>query len=269
MKDHLKAAFIGLLFAEAGAVFVYFAIRNWPGFWWLIAAAGYSLVIVLLVNLAPVVLLPLFYTFRPLGNAELRDRLTALAERAGTRVMGVYEWTLSDRTRKANAALTGLGSTRRILFPTRCCRNTRDEIEVILAHELAHHVHRDIWTSVACDIGLTFAGFFVADRVLRAAVPYLELRGAADPAGIPLLLITAGRNRLVVRPVMNAVSRAHERRADSYALRSRKIRLRSSRRCAGWASRTLRRKTPRAWSRRSLHAPADQGTMQAAKTWVQ
>jgi len=219
-RDHLKAVLVGLLFAEAGALFVYFAIRTWPGFWWVMAGAGYALVIVILVNLAPIVLLPLFYTFRPLADAGLRDRLTALAEKAGARVMGVYEWTLSDRTKKANAALTGLGNTRRILLSdTLLAEYTPDEIEVILAHELAHHVHRDIRTSVVYDVALTFAGFFAAHLVLRQAVPYFDLRGAADPAGIPVLLITAGAIGLAVRPVLNAVSRAHERRADAYALR--------------------------------------------------
>ena len=161
LKDHLKAVLIGLLFAELGATFVYFTLRHWPGYWWVLAGLGYSLVMLILINLAPVVLLPLFYTFKPLERAELRDRLTALASKTGARIMGVYEWTLSDRTKKANAALTGMGNTRRILLSdTLLAEYSDDEIEVILAHELAHHVHKDIWTSVVYDMVLMFAGFF-------------------------------------------------------------------------------------------------------------
>ena len=220
LRDHGKAALIGLLFAELGALFVYFALRRWPDHWWLAAGIGYSFVVVILVNLAPVVLLPLFYTFKPLEKAELRDRLTALASRAGARIMGVYEWRLSDRTKKANAALAGMGNTRRILLSdTLLAEYSDDEIEVILAHELGHHVHRDIWTAVIYDIALTCAGFFAADRALRWAVPYFGLHGAADPAGLPVLLIAAGAVSLAVKPLMNAVSRSHERRADAYALR--------------------------------------------------
>jgi STE24 endopeptidase len=219
-KDHLKAVLVGLVLAELGALFVYFTLRTWPDGWWLAAGAGYSLIIILLVNLAPVVLLPLFYTFKPLEKAELRDRLTALASKAGARVMGVYEWTLSDRTRKANAALTGMGNTRRILLAdTLLADYSDDEIEVILAHELAHHVHKDIRSSVLWDMALTFAGFLAAHQVLKRAVPYFGLHGAADPAGIPVLLMTAGFIGLAARPLLNAVSRAHERRADAYALR--------------------------------------------------
>jgi STE24 endopeptidase len=220
LKDHLKAVGIGWVFAEAGALFVYATLRHLPSTWWVVSAFAYAAVIVLLVNVAPVVLLPLFYTFKPLQKATLRDRLTALSEQAGTSIKGVYEWTLSDRTRKANAALTGMGKTRRILLSdTLLAEYSDDEIEVILAHELAHHVHWDIWSAVTLDALLAFAGFFVASEVLSRAVPLIGLQGTSDPAGIPVLLITAGLLGLVVKPLMNAVSRSHERRADRYALR--------------------------------------------------
>jgi STE24 endopeptidase len=220
LKDHLKAVLVGVVFAEVAAIFVYFALRNWPSSWWAIAGIAYSLVAIVLVSLAPVVLLPLFFTFKPLEKASLRDRLTALASKAGTRIMGVYEWTLSDRTKKANAALTGMGNTRRILLSdTLLSDYSDDEIEVILAHELAHHVHRDIWTSVFYDMALTFTGFFAAHLALQRAVPLFGLQETADPAGIPILLLTAGTIGLCVKPLLNAVSRSHERRADSYALR--------------------------------------------------
>jgi STE24 endopeptidase len=220
LKDHAKAVLIGAVFAEAAAIFVYFALRNWPDVWWAIAGAGYAGVAIALVNLAPIILLPLFFTFKPLEKATLRDRLTALASKAGTRIMGVYEWTLSDRTKKANAALTGMGNTRRILLSdTLLAEYSDDEIEVILAHELAHHVHKDIWTSVLFDMVLTFAGFFAAHLALQRAVPLFGLRGMGDPAGIPILLMTAATIGLCVKPLLNAVSRSHERRADSYALK--------------------------------------------------
>jgi Zn-dependent protease with chaperone function len=218
--DYVKAVVLGLVFAEAAAGFVYFTIRRWPDWWWVVSGAGYAVVAVVLVNLAPVLLLPLFFKFKPLEKAALRDRLTALAAKARTRVMGVYEWRLSDRTKKANAALAGMGNTRRIILSdTLLAEYSDDEIEVILAHELAHHVHRDLWKAVIVDAFLTFAGMYVAHLSLRFAVPYLGLRGMEDPAGIPVLLVAAGALAFVLRPVMNAQSRRHERRADAYALR--------------------------------------------------
>jgi STE24 endopeptidase len=220
VKDYLKAIAIGLLFAEAGAVFVYFTLRHSPEWWWVASALGYCLVTIALVNLAPVVLLPLFFRFKPLEKISLRDRLTALAAQANTAVVGVYEWTLSDRTRKANAALAGMGNTRRIILSdTLLADYSDDEIEVILAHELAHHVHRDIWASIAYDMVLTFAGFFAAHQLLKVIVPFFGFQGASDPAGLPAMMIVWGALALAVKPLMNAVSRSHERRADAYALR--------------------------------------------------
>ena len=207
-------------------------------------------------------LLPLFFTFKPLEKATLRDRLTALASKAGTRIMGVYEWTLSDRTKKANAALTGMGNTRRILLSdTLLAEYSDDEIEVILAHELAHHVHRDIWTSVLFDMALTFAGFFAAHMVLQRAVPLFGLQGIADPAGMPILLLTAGTIGLCVKPLLNAVSRSHERRADSYALRMTResVGVHHSDEAAGPAE-PRRRQPLEARAGVLLHASANQGT---------
>lgn len=219
LREHVKAVLIGLAFAEAAAVLVYAALRRWPDSWWIAAGVGYCFVTIWLVNLAPVLLLPLFFRFKPLDKPPLRERLITLAQRAGTPVVEVYEWMLSDRTRRANAALAGLGRTRRILVSdTLLAEYSDDEIEVILAHELAHHVHRDVWWGILYDTALTFVGFFGAHVALRAAVPLLGLRGPADPAGVPVLLMAAGAMGLVCRPLVNGLSRAHERRADDFAL---------------------------------------------------
>src|SRR4029434_7588607 len=97
-------------------------------------------------------------------GAEICDRLVALAGEAETRIAGGFEWRLSDRTKKANAALTGIGRTRRILLSdTLLAEHSDDEIEVVLAHELAHHVHRDIWKGIALEAALITLGFYLAD----------------------------------------------------------------------------------------------------------
>ena len=145
---------------------IYFFIRLSPAGWWLPAGAVFALVIVGLTNLAPILLLPLFYTLKPLARESLRVRLVTMAERAGARVLGVYEWGLAEKTRKANAALTGIGSTRRILVSdTMLAEYSEDEIEVVMAHELAHHVHGDIWKGIVFEGLLILAGFFAAARV--------------------------------------------------------------------------------------------------------
>ena len=217
--DHLKAGLVALVFATIGALIVCTLIRSQPERWWLLAAAVFTVILVGLVQLTPVVLLPLFYEFKPLDRQALVDRLVALAERAGARVMGVFEWRLSDKTKKANAALTGIGQTRRIIISdTLLAEHSDDEIEVILAHELAHHVHRDIWKGIALEMILVTLGFYLADVVLTRFAMSFQLTGKADVAALPLLLLAAGAVSLALMPVANAFSRAHERRADRYAL---------------------------------------------------
>jgi STE24 endopeptidase len=217
--DFAKAATIGMVFAVVGALAVSSLLRWQPDRWWIAAAVVFSLVMVALVQLAPVLLLPVFYDFKPLDRPALRDRLVALANRAGARVLGVFEWKLGDRTRKANAALTGIGRTRRIIVSdTLLADHSDDEIEVILAHELAHHVHRDIWKGIALEAVLIAAGFFLADRALAAVVGSFGIAAKSDPAALPVLLLAGGAVSLAFSPVANALSRAHERRADRYAL---------------------------------------------------
>jgi STE24 endopeptidase len=217
--DRAKAFGIELLFACGGSATLYALIRYSPGHWWLPAGAVFSLVIVALANVAPVLLLPLFSPVKPLERESLRTRLLSLAERAGARVLGAYEWGLSDKTKKANAALTGLGGTRRILVSdTMLAEYSDEEIEVVLAHELGHHVHGDIWKGIVFESVLIVAGCYLGACALSALAGVFSLRGVADVAGLPLLLLAAGGVSLVMLPLAHAMSRAYERRADEFAL---------------------------------------------------
>lgn len=217
--DQAKGAVLGAIFTSVGAVIVYSLIgwnRDW---WWLAGAAVFAVLMIGLAQLAPVVLMPLFFTFKPLDRPSLVDRLMALAQRARTPVVGVYEWALSAHTKKANAALAGMGRTRRILLAdTLLADYTEDEIEVVLAHELSHHVHHDIWRGMALQAVVLIVGFLGAHLGLRAFADRAGLRGLDDPAGLPLLLLAAGAVSLLSAPIGHALSRAHERRADRYAL---------------------------------------------------
>jgi len=218
-RDHVKAGVVGLAFGLAGASVAYGLLRAVPDWWWIAAASIFALATVTLAELAPVLLLPLFYRISPLARGALRERLVGLARRAGSQVLDVYQWHLGDRTRRANAALVGLGRTRRILLSdTLLAEYSDDEIEAILAHELGHHLHHDLWKSVAYETLLVFAGFFCADRALGAFGPAAGLEGPADVAGLPLLLLASGVVSFVLLPAANALSRHHERRADRVAL---------------------------------------------------
>ncbi len=219
LRDQSKALALGLLLGGAAAVALYALIAWSPERWWVVAGLLFALIIVGLTQLMPVLLLPLFFRIRPLDRESLRARLLALADRADARVLGVYEWGLGDKTRKANAALAGIGATRRILVSdTMLAEYSDDEIEVVLAHELAHHVHGDIWKGILFESVLIVGGFYLAARLLAVLAPALGLSDRADVAGLPLLLLAAGCVSLVMVPVAHAMSRAYERSADRFAL---------------------------------------------------
>jgi len=218
IKGGLVAGVLGLFVLEV----MYAILRNFADIWWL-WVAGFLLVFnVLLANLAPVLLFPIFYKFKPLGEeyADLEARLMKLAKEAGTGVRGVFEFDMSRRTKAANAAFTGLGNTRRILLGDTLLKEfTPEEIETILAHELAHHVHKDIPVGIVVETVVTLFGLYLASLFLAWGVTAMGLEGVGDIAGLPLVIIAFGAYGLITMPLTNAFSRWRERRADQYALK--------------------------------------------------
>ncbi|HLW01529.1 MAG TPA: M48 family metallopeptidase [Ktedonobacterales bacterium] len=222
LADLGKGLVLGLIFEIGAAEVLYLLLAVQPTTWWLWAAGAMLLVSVVLANLAPVLILPLFYKLAPLQDAELSQRLLALAERAHTRVRGVFTMNMSRKTSTANAALMGLGNTRRIVLgDTLLGVYTPDEIEVVLAHELGHHVHRDIWKLIITQTVLTLGGLYLVNLGLHWAVESAHLYPAlTDVATMPLVGIALGLFGLVTMPIGNGLSRWIERQADEYALQS-------------------------------------------------
>ncbi|MFL6438061.1 MAG: M48 family metallopeptidase [Terriglobales bacterium] len=220
--DEVKGWLVGLVIATLLTELVYWIIRSSLQHWWLIAWAAFTALFVVFAQLAPVVLFPIFYKFVPLNDQELRNRLVKLSERAGTRVRGVYEWKLSEKSKKANAALTGLGNTRRIILADTLLQNySHDEIEAVLAHELGHHVHGHILKSILLQMAVTFAGFWAANEVLRYATYQAHMFDLlSDFANLPLLALVSAALSLILLPAMNAYSRYNERQADRYCWKS-------------------------------------------------
>ena len=220
--DQAKTWLITLVIGTVLVELIYWTIRTSPQHWWIIAWAVFILLSIFFAQIAPVVLFPLFYKFKPLENDTLRTRLLRLSDRAGTHVREVYEWELSEKSKKANAALAGLGATRRIILADTLLQNyTDDEIESVLAHELGHHVHKHIMKGIAVEVVVSFFGFWITSEVLRYAV---DTRGMFeslhDFANLPLLVLASTVMSFLLMPLMNAYSRSKEREADRYALES-------------------------------------------------
>lgn len=219
LQDHVKALGLGLVFAILAGVAVLASIWLARDSWWIVAAGLFFVAALLLSRVAPVLLMPLFYRFRPLERAALRERLLTLSKQAGVPVLGAFEWGLGEKTTRANAALVGVGTTRRILVSDTMLKDySDDEIEVILAHELAHHVHHDIWTALAIETLVVTAALYAAHAAATGAGLPPGGGGTAALGALPLMILAAGAASFLLKPAANAWSRHNERRADRFAL---------------------------------------------------
>lgn len=218
LLDRAKAAALGGAIALA-AVEALYALLRATALWWLFMAALAFVFAIALTAVLPVWVLPLFHRLTPLADDALRARLLALAGRAGVPALGVWVADQSRKSRTANAAVIGLGRTRRILLYDTLTTSFRpEEIEAVLAHELGHHVHGDLRRGLLVQGALSVGMFWLADHALRAGVGLWDLAGPADPAGLAWLTLVMLGLGLVTAPLANGFSRLLERQADDFAL---------------------------------------------------
>jgi STE24 endopeptidase len=269
--DEVKGFLVGLVLGSVVVEVLYLTIRQWPQHWWMLAWALFMGLFIILAQLAPVVLFPIFYKFEPLNDEDLRRRLVVLSERAGTRVRGVYRWKLSEKSKKANAALTGLGATRRIILADTLLDNySPEEIEAVLAHELGHHVHRHILKSIFVQAAITLFGFWAANWVLHYAVDQHMFEELSDFANLPLLALVSVVLSFLLMPALNAYSRFNERQADRYAFESISSVEPFITSMNKLAEQNLAERTPSKWVEWFFHShPAISRRLAAAKEWGQ
>jgi STE24 endopeptidase len=198
-------------------------IRRRPRDWWAVLSAMAIPFTVVLAHLAPVLILPFFNTYQPLRDQMLAERLKAIAARSGIKVADILEMDMSRQTKAANAFVTGIGSTKRIvLADTMLEELTHDEIETIVAHEIAHQAHHDLWRLLAIGAATTAVVAWATQRVFESvndrSKHITHVRGAGFAEALPLLSIVASVVGMFVMPLQNAYSRYIERKADAYAL---------------------------------------------------
>lgn len=219
IRKRLKSYLVGAPLGLALLLGLYALFWYGGTWWWLWAAGAWLTVTLVLGQLLPVVILPLFYKVDRLADGPLLERLRRLAEGSGLNVEGIYRLQLSAETRKANAALAGLGRTRRVLLgDTLLDEFTPEEIEVVFAHEVGHHVHRHLPKLVAWNVLLAAVGLGLVDRLLRETAVPLGYSSFDDPGALPLLILVLSLFGLVVTPLQNALSRFFETQCDRYAL---------------------------------------------------
>jgi STE24 endopeptidase len=223
LGDQAKGLLLGVLLQTPLLTAAYAVIRRRPRDWWLIIAGASVPLTVALSNLAPVLLMPLFNRFQPLRDETLAASVRALAAHSGVQVSDVYEMDMSRQSEKPNAMFTGLGNTKRIVLgDTLLAGFSQDEVEAVVAHELGHQVHGDIWRLIGFGAGAGFGMAWLLSQFAPGAVWRTRERTGvsevADEASLPVLALLMTAMGLVLMPLQAAFSRAMERRADRFAV---------------------------------------------------
>jgi STE24 endopeptidase len=220
-RDRAKGLALTLLFGTSALLGLIAAARVWPLAWPLIVATAAAFLVLVLSFIGPVLLEPLFSRFTPLADRELARSLQTLAARAGVPVRQILVADASRRTRKLNAYVSGLGRTRRlVLFDTLLAQANRQEVELVVAHELGHRRARHV--AKATLLGMLAAAVFVIAfwAVLRlpALRSALGVTGAGDPRIVPFVLLLGSLFSLASSPFGAGLSRHWERQADAFSL---------------------------------------------------
>ncbi|MEK6757474.1 MAG: M48 family metallopeptidase [Bacteroidota bacterium] len=214
-----KGMLIGVLLGTPILLALYFCLRSMGDLWWLPVGAILFLFSIVLARLAPILIFPLFHKFKSLENGELRDGILDLCHKVGMSVQGVFVFDMSKNTKKANAAFTGIGKSKRIILGDTLVANfTNEEIETIFAHEVGHHKLKHIWMMLVMGTINTFLGLYLTAEAYRASLAWFGFSSIDQIAALPLLGLWLGVYSLITGPLSNMLSRSHERAADRFAI---------------------------------------------------
>lgn len=219
LKGLLLSAVIGipLLFA------FFYILKNTGDMWWLILGIVMFFFSVFLGQLAPVIIMPLFYKFKEIENSELKNKLLELCSQAGVKIKGIFTFDMSKNTKKANAAFTGLGKTKRIILgDTLIDKFSDDEIKIVFAHEMGHYTKGHIVKMMTLSTILTFAGLFIMAKIYSVLLTFFHFNSQYDLAALPILFLLISLYGIITSPLSNIQSRKYEWEADTYALETTK-----------------------------------------------
>ena len=221
IREQAKGLLVSTPLAAVVVVLLYFCLERYGDLWWLPLGILVSLLGIVLARLAPVLLLPLFYTFVPLEDGPLKDRIVVLCQTVGLHFEGIYTFDLSKNTKKANAGFTGIGKARRIILGDTLIKEfTEEEVETVFAHELGHYEQRHLLIGIIAGTGFMFVTLFAAAQFYSWSLPVTGFGGLTDLGALPLLALWLSLFALLTAPLGNLISRRHEREADTYAVRT-------------------------------------------------
>lgn len=223
LLENLKSLAVGLAIGIPILLLFFFILNQFGDLWWLVFASALFIISVVLSQIFPIVIFPIFYKVIPLPENELKEKIRQLANDAGIKVENVFTFDMSKNTKKANAAFTGLGKTKRIILGDTLLNNySRDEIETVIAHELGHYKHKHILKNILFGTAASFLTFYIISISYKVSLSWFDLKSITQIAAIPLLSLWAMIIGLIQTPLSNMLSRKYEYEADRYAVESTK-----------------------------------------------
>lgn len=218
-KGSLVAGAIGIPLLLA----FYFFLNLFGTIWWLPFAVLMFILSVVLAQIVPIIILPIFYKVSPLEDEQLKERIVRLAKEVGMKVENVFSFDMSKNTKKANAAFTGLGKTKRIILGDTLLEGySHDEIETVIAHELGHYKYKHIVKNIIIGTIFSFITLFIIAKLYELSLPWFDFSHITQIAALPILTLWGMLIGLIQTPISNLISRKYEYEADEYAVNSTK-----------------------------------------------
>jgi len=244
-KEKIKGFLVGLILGVPLMFAFYYILQTYQNNWWLLLGVFMFLVSVILGRLAPTLIMPLFYKFKPIENESLKTKILELCKKTGIHIKGIFTFNMSKNTKKANAAFTGMGKSKRIILGDTLIENfSEDEIETVFAHEMGHYTKKHILKLMVVSTILTFAGLFITAQLYESSLSYFGFTNISEIAALPLLFLYLSLYSLIISPISNIQSRKYEWEADTFALDTTKDKISFISAMEKLADQNLADKTP-------------------------
>ncbi len=244
-KEKLKGFLLGMILGIPLMFAFYYILQVYGSNWWIALGVFMFFISIILGRLAPTLIMPLFYKFKPIENESLKNKILELCKKTGIHIKGIFTFNMSKNTKKANAAFTGMGKSKRIILGDTLIENfSEDEIETVFAHEMGHYTKKHILKLMVVSTILTFAGLFITAQLYESSLSYFGFTNISEIAALPLLFLYLSLYSLIISPISNIQSRKYEWEADTFALDTTKDKISFISAMEKLADQNLADKTP-------------------------
>jgi STE24 endopeptidase len=217
--ENFKGLLVSLVIGIPILLTFYYILNTFYSLWWLPFAIIMFLISVVLSQLFPILIFPIFYKVTPIEDETLKEKIKTLGQKAGIKVENVYKFNMSKNTKKANAAFTGLGKTKRIILGDTLLSNySIEEIETVIAHELGHYKKKHIMKNILIGTASSFLTLFIIAFLYQNSLSWFGFESIKQVSALPLLALWSMMIGIIQSPLGNILSRKFEYEADEYAV---------------------------------------------------